>query len=331
MRFFALFPVIVLAACGGGGDGSPVTQGTGSVPFRSGDSLSYARTSTPASPSTGAQTAYLFTRTVNEVRGDGSTRIILTQSNGVPWQDYSQDADLQELSWVSGSTSCTNTPKIDGPGATLTLGKAWDITYTRTCVTSTTSVSTTENTKGSVVGQEPITTNAGTFDTWKLVYVHTTRQATSVTVRNYTCWRDKALNRTVSCDWTSVTTANGSNVATAASSETQRLSSIQVASYGASRPSPERFAGEWRLDWSGSNSGRCTISVAASGAISGRCDPSVAPFVTSSLVGTVDANGTIRASISTGATITGNFSSPVSASGTWTNTGVSGTWTAGHL
>lgn len=327
-----------LTACGGGGgDNSTSTgQGAGSVSFRVGDSLTYARTSTPVAPSTGTASAYLYTRYVADVSADGGFRTNLLYSNDWIAETYDQSSDLQQTSWTSGNTSCTNSPKVDGPGAVLTVGKTWDITYTRTCITSTTSNATTWNKKGVVVGAETVTTTAGSFDTYKYTETQTGRSSTGTTLVTQTCWRDKALNRTVACDWNRKFTPTGAASPTESSFETQKLSSLSVAAYSASRPMAERFAGKWLLRWTGTNSGGCDVTVSVTGNVSGGCIVNGLIRVVGdtsydySVTGTVDKTGALNARMSSGAAISGTFESPVKAAGNWSNTGASGTWVATH-
>ena len=184
-----------------------------------------------------------------------------------------------------------------------------------------------------MTGTETITTQAGTFNTHKLVYVDEINSSTGKTTYAYTCWRDRDLDRTVLCEIASSFLRTNETTPTGTYAEVQKLIGIDVSAFAGSRPIVERFAGNWSLNWTGTMPGRCwNVVVSVTGRISGSCEPASPPYSTWTLSGTVDANGNLQANITSGATLSGKFNSPVDASGTWSNSGgASGTWTAGHL
>ena len=297
--------------------------------MKAGDTLTYSFTRAATGTAAAAPGAYLTTRTISNVKSDSSFTSVTTWSDGSTRVQFDLDVDFQEIGYLRGNTLCTNSPKVDSPGNSLTVGQTWDLRYTRTCVTNTSSTSTQFSNRGSVTAIEDFTTPAGTFTSYKLVYVVIATSSAGQTTSNFTCWRSRILNRTVSCDFTDTFTAVGNAAPTSTEVYTQRLIATNVTNYPSNIVSPARFAGNWSLTWAGSNTGTCAIVVAASGTLSGPCQ-ATSPVQNSTVTGSVDAAGTLRGTTTSGASFVGSMTSPMDASGNWTNVGASGTWRAIH-
>lgn len=322
----------LIVACGGGGSGSGggLVASTTSV-ISTGDYFTYAFSSTPV---TGTPTAYTFTRYMTNVKPDQSFVTDFTYSNGTAKSTYDTNSDFQELSWISGSTSCNNSPLTTQVGSVknLKVGTTWDLKYTRTCITSNTSTVYAYTYKGSVTASEPYVIAGLTFDTYKLVYTQEYQTSTNRFSANYTCWRDKNFDRTLACEWSYANYANGSTVTTAATSGvgSYKLYAFNVANFTNNKPSVARFAGDWTLNWNGDGTGTCSITANIVGGVTGTCTQK-SPYATSSITGTVDINGGLNITSGVGSTISGGLTSPISGNGTTKNGTTIGFWTASHL
>lgn len=336
LYFFCLFAsVSALSACGGGGGGGS-SAGTG---VSAGDSLTSTTTVVTTSNTPNSTSSYDSTQYISSISASGVSTIYQTRSNG-SFVKYELDADLQEQTYgiadpTSGqiTTTCVNSPKINSPGATLSVGKTWNFSYTRTCTGAQPSV-TQFNNVGSVVASEAFPTSVGSFDSYKLSYT-LTQNITSgsnpgVWVGTNTCWRSKTLNKTVGCNADATFTPSGSSTPTITQTVTTSLTAINVASYTGSQRTIKALSGNWTTQWSGSNAGSCSMLVTDAGTASGSCTQTSPYYESFTVTGTVNANGSINASGSTGAIITGTLNTPISASGTWSNTGTSGSWTGFH-
>lgn len=96
-----------------------------------------------------------------------------------------------------------------------------------------------------------------------------------------------------------------------------------------------RFAGYWNVTFAGTTIGDCSnLLIDTNGQISGSCrfltsEGSYGPPVAAA--GSVDANGRATVTATTGASLSGTFTSPATANGTWSNGAAAGTWNATRL
>lgn len=320
---------VLISACGGGSGGTPA-----SVALTAGDYFVYQSTSTV--PGVGQTDSY-YTNTLAHVGADGSATEVQTSGEAGPYSQTTINADYQETDWLGAlaslgpdTTNCKNVPQIDGPGRQLAVGKAWNLTYTRTCGSTSGSGSPSSTVivnTGSVTAVESVTSPAGTFNAFKLAYTITSKSSDISSVAQYTCWRDRVTNQTIACQTT--TSSNGTS-----STTYTRLIGYSVAASSAQVLTPARFAGLWRIKWGGSNSGSCpVVIVSANGNFSDSCTyvDQLGNQAVTPISGSVAADGRATASLGTGAQWSGTFSSPLVASGTWANTGASGAWQAAHV
>lgn len=349
---------VVLLGCGGGGGGDGVAAGTSSstdtsstgstssntqasggtvssIPVTKGDSYTYRRTDTTIS--TSSTTTYDLTREFTAVNGDGSLTYNETFSNGSfdgSSFNVSADGSIASTGSIgSSAATCTYSGVNASSVAPYAVGQSWNNAWTRTCGTSV----WTGTNKGSIVGQEQVTVPAGTFNAYKEVYTAATQQTSpaspTIYITSYTCWRDVILGQRVKCEWTSASTTAGSTTQTPVSSTVYELTNYIAQASTTSVLSASRFAGGWTGSFSGTDSGTCSsLSISTSGAISGTCVGNQSG--TFSVSGTVDSQGAASFSSGTtsnGAHFTGQFTSSVAASGTWSaGTGWTGNWTIRH-
>jgi hypothetical protein len=322
---------VTLSGCGGGGGSSATTAALAtSVPrvvATAGDYFTYNVTVTPTGQSAINSTV---TRAYPTVNGDGSGTRIDTYSTPSARSNLTYDALFGTTGYTvgsTGSTTCTDSPSLIIIPVPATTSTSWNNNSTQTC-TGLSPSTITLNVSGSLTAFESVVTPAGTFYAGKVSYTETETQTGVFTeVLNFTCWVDTVTGRLVKCNATYTYTPNSGTAITG--SETVTLAGYSAASLS-SVPTVARFAGTWTGSYSGTSSGSCSnLVVNTAGSISGSCsDINVGAFT---VTGTVNVNGTINMTASTGATFTGTLSSTINGSGTWIGApSGGGSWTAAH-
>lgn len=319
-----------LSGCGGGGD-TTVPTASGLIPYTNGDSYTFSMEETAVSGSPPEPAAYRFTRVIRNPKATFEYERLTTYSTFYSWSSAQVNADNFQTERTSGSTRCTNTAGQTNPGFSIEVGETWNSRYTANCATNSTTSTVQVTDQGKVTARENYTTPAGTFDTFKTEGTVVNQRATEVETVARTCWFDAKSAQVVACDSTTKVVPTGATTPSSEWRTAQRLSSLAVQNHPQSKPSVERFAGNWKITWTGSNGGTCNLTIALSGGLTGRCETGNAPFVTFSVTGSVGSSGSINVSSSNGATFSGAFEDPAFAKGTWSNTGTSGSWTGGHL
>lgn len=318
----SLAVLALLAACGGGGGGggggnspgnaaAPTTPVSGTFAIATGDSLTYQITrSSTVTPVPSGTPGISATTYFERVAADGSSTQVDTDGDSNSSDQISTDinASFQEVGWRQGLTSCANTPQVNTVAKPLGVGKSWDVTYSRSCGVGGRTIPGNRS-SGSVVSTESVVTPVGTFNAYKLVYVN---QYPSVRA-SYTCWREVVTNVVLSCDF-SEEVAIGPQPFTTHTSK--RLVGFSLASFPGQGLTASRFAGRWNLAWGGAKAGHCSpLVVNSQGTLTGACQLDVSPYSPSTISGTVDANGVLKASLSSGTTIAGNLTSPLAGTG----------------
>lgn len=302
----------------GGGGSSNVAK---NFAISAGDSITYLYTSTSQGIGQVVGPQGYRTRYFTAVTPEGSYQDQTSyQQAGSMVNQRNINNDRQVLSTYTNSnqSTCTYT-QPNTFGKNLSVGLTFDISSSYSCTNST---GYSVRTKGSVVSSELKSIPVGKFDSYKVVYTTTYSSISSdfSWVNSYTCWYGKFINEQIACDWEYVNNTGSSYVASFS------IVGLSIANYSDSKPTVARFAGSWSLEWSGSNSGACDITVGSSGSIIGTCPGGVA------VSGSIDVNGAVTVSTLSGATIgIGNATSTISANGTWTNASEFGTWKATHL
>lgn len=327
--------VSLLAACGGGG-GDSGTGGSTATPTSSnyptsgptaGDWYSYTTTTQATLPSAATTTRH-FTRHYSQAP-DGSLSYVETGADATAGRSTSVlDASLAFVSEVG----CTYTPALrTAPPLGAAAGATYSSTVTRNCPNATAAQRVaTVNTSGKAEGVEGRAVALGTFNTFKSTRTVTTTFGTEVQKTVSTCWDDLGTGVMIECARQS-TTATGAT----ASPHTSSSSRTELVAYGrmgqpAVGQAARRFAGTWRVQFSGDDSGSCTnVRVALDGAISGSC--AFGGTVSFGVTGQIAENGAVTVNVNNGAQLTGTAGTPLAASGTWTLGNARGSWTASHL
>ena len=325
--------VSLLAACGGGGGGD---EGTG-APLTSsstyptagptaGDWFSYTQTTQRTVPSASTAT-YNYTRHYGNVAADGSGSYRETSVESAASTTVFDDARAT-ISYAGG---CSYSPAHRAiPPLGAGAGTTYSSSAARACVNVPAQyTSATVTVIGKADGPERRTIPLGTFNTFKHTKTVTNTVPTDASVSTITCWDDMSTGTTVECTMESKTTPTG-----ATSPSSVSTSRILLAAYGRSGqpavgPSVRRFAGTWRVQFSGDDTGTCTnVRVAVDGAISGTCAfGGVVPY---GVTGQIADNGAVTVNVNNGAQLTGTAGSPLAASGTWKLGNATGSWTASH-
>jgi hypothetical protein len=333
--------VSLLAACGGGGgeggrDGTttPVaTQNAYPATVAStGDWYAYASTEQRTSPS-GYSFESSSTSYVKSVTADGKLQRVYLGDLGsqstlhydATGQLSSEDGDHLSCEYAAGYR------RRPLPGAAA--GSTFATSTVRTCkfqgsVPDTTVSSITVT--GKAEGLESRTTTLGTFQTFKSSYTSTTTHANGDTNTSIaTCWDDVETGAVVECQSTVSSTAKGAAVPRSSSTLVSRLVAYGRSGQAPVGPAVRRFAGTWRVQFSGDDSGSCSsVRVALDGAISGSC--AFGGSVSYGVTGQIADNGDVTVNVDNGAQLTGTAGTPLAASGTWTLGSLRGSWTASH-
>jgi hypothetical protein len=293
-----------LTACGGGGGGGQAAS------LNVGDSITYRLTSGSYVGGTELLNRST-TRYVTAKSNDSSLTLISTSSD----QSINGSMLVTPDYLIQSFGTCTYSNPAESSifgGKDVFVGKLWSTAYVRTCLGS---ITDTVSITGSVTSEGSYVSSVGTFDAYKANF--TVKYSTGL-LSSHECWYDKQLHVVLGCAQS--TNSNGALTYT-----TVTLKGIDVNSYSNSYRSAERFAGQWNLSYTGSNSGTCQITSSNVGVISGSCSGGT------TLSGVVDRSGDLSINISTGALITGKLNNPLAGNGSWVNSGASGLWTAVHL
>lgn len=320
--------VAVLTACGGGDDTTPVK-----LDLVTGNSLTYSKVTTAIAGELPIITNSAATRTVRSVRADGGYELLNVYFNAGEKAGYETvTADHFVTFRAAGTSGCTYSAGQTGPGKDVVLNETWNSRFTESCSAHSAPATADITHSGKVVGEERITTKAGAFDTYKYTFDASSTSSSGFTQEWGTCWLDKALNRNVACDSRQAFTTAGSSTPRYIRDITQRLTSLDIPGYSNTNPSAERFAGGWRMGWTGTAGGFCMFELTASGSVNGGvCLFNNDSVNTVAMYGTATADGKFSATLANGMSFTGNFANPAVATGSWSsNSGTSGTWTADH-
>lgn len=334
--FLGLGISALLSACGGGGGGGgsspsgatvatnpsdPIPSAT-SFAISSGDSFTYSSSIAPAYPS--GLDSEIETTYFSEVAKDGAIKATNTggTTEFATRTDYQANADFQETGWFRPAIErCVNSPQVNTVGKPLSVGRKWNLSYTRTCENLKLGVvfSGIVKSAGEVVGLESIATPVGTFSAYKVTYAESFPDGSS---NGFTCWRDVTSNVTLSCDIDVINYDPTQKKLSPVYRKSQRLVGFNVATFSASRPTLARFAGPWK--W-------CDAQNCQSVFIDKQGKWSSLNLQSNVVSGTVDESGRVTATLKSAATVSGSIS-PVAGSGSWSNGAVQpvGTWTMTH-
>lgn len=325
----------LLVACGGGGSDAGSTGTPGATPImraeaQVGDYFIYAMTQTTTVPANVPVSAYNSTSTYASVEADGTNQRVTTYGSY-----FSSQQNTYNVSgaWVSQDAAiggpgviCSSAPASQSvPPYPRSVGQTWSSTSVRTCGSLT---STTTQT-GEIVAREQIVLPAGTFDSHRAVRTVVSVYATSTLSSQVTCWYSVERGHVLRCETAFTDTPAGATTPTSVASTTQILTGLGGPARAAQGNVLPRFHGSWRVHYSGGASGSCSsLLVTASGAISGNCTPTGG--VAFAVNGSVNGSGAVAITLPTGGVLTGTLTTPYSGSGSWTDSGLSGTWTATH-
>ena len=315
--------VATLTACGGGDD-TPAK-----LDLAAGNSLTYATATTAVAGDPSFLASSISTRTLLSMRADGGYELLIT-SNTDKAGGESVNADHFVTFKTSGVSGCSYSAGQTGPGKDVVLNETWNSRFTESCSFRSSPVMANITHSGKVVAEESITTKAGIFDTYKYTFDTSSTNSSGFTQESGTCWRDKALNRNVACDSRQAFTTAGASTPRYIRDITQRLTSLDIPGYSQTNPSAERFAGSWRLGWTG---GLCLFNLPTSGSFSdGVCVLDNDSVNTVAMSGTVSADGKFSATLVNKMSFAGSFADLIATTGSWrTSNGIMGTWTAFHL
>ena len=324
----------LLAACGGGGDdagstGTPVAAPITRTEAQVGDYFIYATTRAFTVPAGVPPDVYDAITTYLSIAADGTNQRVSTYSNSIPAQQNTFDVNAAVVSqdaFIGGAVICSNAPAYQAaPPYPRTVGQTWSSTSERTCGTATTTTTQT----GEIVAREQIVLPAGTFDSYRAERTAVIVSATSTASQRLTCWYSVERGVLLRCDYTNTTTPAGSTTPTLVASVTEVLTGLGGPARVAQGNVLPRFRGRWNVQYGGGASGSCSsLLVTASGAISGNCTPTGG--ATFAITGSVTADGAVAITLPSGGVLSGTLNTPYSGSGTWTDSGLSGTWTAAH-
>lgn len=343
-KLIAMSVAAVLAGCGGGGSDTASNNAQTTpeiypaVNPAAGDWFVYASTSTPTLPAGQVPTQRTIVRYFPTVNADGSLTRIDTASSGIPRAQRVFDANRAIASLTSASSQCSFVnPYRSAPPLASKVADTYTANSTQFCTavpSGTVSQLAIALTGSSVVIEDRIIP-LGTFRTFKYTQTTVFTSAASTVTNVESCWTDMVSGQTVECATTSQTVPAGQSVVATSVSTSSRLEAYSFNHQAAVGSAVQRFAGSWNVLLAGAATGDClNLSVAGNGQISGSCRLLVSPGVYGAsfpVTGTVNAAGVVALTATNGATISGAFSSPVSAGGAWQSGAVAGTWTASHI
>lgn len=322
--------LFLLAACGGGGEGGGGAGGVGGgpAPFTRteaevGDYFIYAMTSTTSVPAGEVPSAYSSTVAYRTMAADGTNQRMTTWSTGQAGGPKTYNANDAV---VSHDGVCSfSPPNQEAPPYPRAVGQTWNGSSQFICRTYTATYVQT----GQVVARESLVLPAGTFDAYRATRTSTATGPTGVYTENSTCWYGVDRGVLLRCDSTNSRTLTGASTPDLVVSYTQALTGLGGPNRVAQGVRLPRFQGSWNIAYSGGASGACMLlSVSAGGDITGSCANVGGPSF--SVAGTVNEDGVVNISLPGGGALNGNFGTIYSGSGTWSDAGLSGTWTATH-
>jgi hypothetical protein len=335
--------LLVLSACGGGGGEQQSAPGSGgptaypAISPTSGDYFVYTDTrvqTIPAGTPTAQETVTRYFKLVNP---DGSSTRSDSFSSFFASTTQTFDSSGALVTYASGNLLCSYGPAFrSGPPLSAVVGGAYGSSTSQTCAQqpggapATTAISLS----GQALAVEQVTIPLGTFSAFKYAQTTQASDAGGNTTTNETCWISTATGQPLQCTTTFSTVQPGQSAVVASGSTTSVLDAY---SFGGTTAGAivKRFSGFWNIQLAGGATGKCdNLFVDVGGGISGSCAFLTSPGVFApafSVSGAVSAAGAATLTSATGASLSGTFNTPVSATGTWTNGGTSGAWTATHV
>ena len=325
--------VALLAACGGGGSESDAAKPATATTYPASqaapnDWFFYTQTSQQSIPSTFVSTRH-YTRHYDQGNADGSGSYIETSSDTSPLLEVSFNSSIETVK----SLNCDYSPAFrSAPPVGAASGVAYSKTSTRSCTGTVPALAvSTVSVVGKADGPESRTIPLVTFQTFKYTRTITTMTSLDTGVTKHTCWDDMATGVTVECLTEFTNTRSGATSPGAAGAGRIVLTAMGRSGQGTVGPAVQRFAGMWRVQFSGDDTGSCDeVRVALDGSVAGSCRFGSLGDSSVSLTGLVGSNGEIKATGNNGAELTGLASSSSVATGSWKLGPASGTWSARH-
>lgn len=335
----------MLSACGGGGGGSN-SNGAANAPssgINAGAGNSGAVTPPPAvyqkprqslndfeshlvTPLTSSGVLadpYWTTSVITKVEANDAYTQASVWDNDRTRANYAYRVDGAE---VSSDETCRYTPAFVRIPGSLTLGQGWDNSAVETCDDNP-AYRSENNSKGSVVAIEPVTVPAGTFNAVKTVRTETFKSTTRTSVRELTCWRDTVTGVELKCNSSNTGTSVGADATLTKSTYGWELGGFESASTGRQNRNLQRFAGDWRVLFTGTTDGVCEVNIVPAGGASGTCEDRDRDSFR--VFGFVEATGRVRLYM-TGNTsakgFTGSAESPLKIGGGWEFGTQNGSW-----
>lgn len=325
----------LLVACGGGGSDAGSTGTPGATPImraeaQVGDYFTYVVMETTTVPASVPVSAYNSTVAYRSVAADGTNQRVTTWSTGqaAGLRTYDvNDAVVSNDSYSgSGVVICSYSPSAPvAPPYPRAVGQSWNGTSQFTCRVSSAAIVQA----GQILARETLSLPAGIFDAYRAVRTSTATGATGVSKEESTCWYGVDRGVLLACNYTNTTTPVGSSTPASVISYTQLLTGLGGPNRVAQGVQLSRFQGPWNVKYSGGSSGTCNLlAVSASGDINGSCSNTASATFT--VTGTVNESGVVNIHLPGGGALIGNLSTIYSGSGTWSDAGLTGTWTAMH-
>ena len=329
--------VSLLAACGGGGgdNTTPTVAPQNAYPATvasTGDWYAYSSTVQQTLP-TASTSESSMTRYFKSVTAEGKLqRVQLSSAGSQSTRHFDTTGEISAIAYADRTCEYTAGYRFSPlPGAAA--GSTYSTSTVGTCRSTGTFSSTTVDritVTGKAEGLESRSTALGTFQTFKRSHTITTVLDSGDTIiSNETCWDDVNTGAIVECQSASNTTAKGASAPRSSNTNTLRLVAYGRSGQAPVGPAARRFAGTWRVQFSGDDSGTCTnVRVAVDGAISGTC--AFGGTVAYGVTGQIADNGAVTVNVNNGAQLTGTAGTPLAASGNWTLGNLRGSWTASH-
>lgn len=342
-RLLYILTTCLCVACGGGGsDATPTpTTNPNAYPLAlpvAGDWFVYTSSVNPSLPAGSTPSERTVTRNYRIVNADGSfTRADTTSTfNSLASPAFNSAGAL--VSYTSGTLLCNYAPAyLSGPPITSAVGDSFNSSSTESCATQPNGTPST--TALSVVGNnqavETKTIPLGSFSAFTYAQTRTATSATAVTTTVETCWIDRTTGRALECTSSYSSIPVGQSTPTSTGTTLFRLEAYSFHGQAAVGAAVRRFAGYWNVNFAGSSIGDCAnLLIDINGQISGSCR-----FLTSAgvygspftVTGSVASNGSTTVTAATGASMSGTFTTPGVANGTWSNGAASGPWNATHI
>jgi hypothetical protein len=330
----------LLAACGGGGggggagsDGSAAASATTPITLtetQAGDYFVYSTTQTLPT-ATQAQT-YNETTSYLSFATDGTHQLVFTTEGAPAYQATlnANDGILGNNDAIGGtSIACPNVPALQGvPPYPRSVGQTWSSSTKQTCRT----ITSTQTISGEIKAREQLVTPLGTFDSYRVTrtsqFVFSSANFTTAPLLDQsTCWYEVQRGVKLRCESTYTTPSTSPSTPATTTSITTTLTGLGGPHRASLGNVLARFAGSWRVQYSGGTSGDCAqLAVTASGSISGSCTATTGASF--NVTGSVNNSGAVTLALPTGGSLTGTLTTPYSGQGNWTDGSFSGTWTA---